>query len=616
MDNTKKIVVLGAGYGGILTAKKLAKKFKNDNSVEITLIDKNSYHTMLTELHEVSAGRVPEDSIRIDLKKVFAGRKVNVVLDEITEMDFKNQVLKSNKNSYKYDHLVIGTGSKPTYWGVPGAEENSFPLWSYEDAVNLKEHILNMFRRAMVEPDAEKRKALLTFVVVGSGFTGIEMVGELGEYKDRLCADFHIDPNEVKLYAVDGAPKILPIFPDNLINKTVKRLEKLGVEIITSSPTSEIGKDYAILKGGRKIPTHTVIWAAGVEGSDTVGNTELKQEGRKRIVTNDKLQSLDYQNVYVVGDNIFYIPEGEQRPVPQMVENAEHSSGLIAHNLATDITGGEKKSYKPVFHGAMVCVGGKYGVAQIGTPGKMYEFSGFIAMFVKHFINLVYFFQVAGFNKCWSYLMLEFFHVKDNRSFVGGLLSKATPVFWLVPLRLFVGYKWLTEGLVKLPKIMEDPSNIFLIPAAPNAAATSGASQAAEAAAETVATVTALPVPDFIANMVKWSMDMFFYTPDGSGFTGLAQVFQTGMVFAEIVVGLLLIAGLFSPIAAIVSILMGIMIWSSGMAPTEMLWFIFSAVALIGWSGSVLGLDYYVLPLIKKWWNKTGFAKKTYLYVD
>ena len=248
MDNKKRIVVLGAGYGGILTAKKLAKKFKNDNSVEITLIDKNSYHTMLTELHEVSAGRVSEDSIRIDLKKVFAGRKVNVVLDEITNMDFKNQVLKSAKNSYKYDHLVIGTGSKPTYWGVPGAEENSFPLWSYEDAVNLKEHILNMFRKAMVEPDAEKRKALLTFVVVGSGFTGIEMVGELGEYKDRLCADFHIDKNEVKLYAVDGVPKILPIFPDNLIKKTVKRLEKLGVEIITSSPTSEIGKDSHITR--------------------------------------------------------------------------------------------------------------------------------------------------------------------------------------------------------------------------------------------------------------------------------------------------------------------------------------------------------------------------------
>ena len=611
MANNKKIVVLGAGYGGILTAKKLAKKFKNDSSVEITLIDKNSYHTMLTELHEVSAGRVSEDSIRIDLKKVFAGRKVNVVLDEIADIDFKNKVLKSNKTSYSYDYLVIGTGSKPTYWGVPGAEENSFPLWSYEDAVVLKEHILNMFRKAMVEPDAEKRKALLTFVVVGSGFTGIEMVGELGEYKDRLCADFHIDPNEVKLYAVDGAPKILPIFPDNLINKAVKRLEKLGVEIITSSPTSEIGKDYAILKGGRKIPTHTVIWAAGVEGSDLVAGTELKQEGRKRIVTNDKLQSLDHENVYVVGDNIFYIPEGEQRPVPQMVENAEHSAGLIAHNLATDITGGEKKSYKPVFHGAMVCIGGKYGVAQIGTPGKMYEFSGFIAMFVKHFINLVYFFQVAGFNKCWSYTMLEFFHVKDNRSFVGGLFSKATPAFWLVPLRLFVGYKWLTEGLAKLPKVLADPSNIFLIPASP-AAATSGASQAAEATAEAV---TALPVPEFISNMVKASMDIFFYTPDG-GFTGLATVFQTGMVCAEIVVGLLLIAGLFTPLAAIISLLMGIMIWSSGMAPTEMLWFMASAFALIGWSGSVLGLDYYVLPFLNKAWKKTGFAKKTYLYVD
>lgn len=630
MDSKKKIVVLGAGYGGILTAKKLARKFKKDNSVEITLIDKNPYHTMLTELHEVSAGRVSEDSIRIDLKKVFAGKKVNVVLDEINNIDFTNQVLQSEMNSYSYDHLVIGTGSKPTYWGVPGAEEFSFPLWSYEDAIKLKEHILNMFRKAMAEPDAQKRKSLLTFVVVGCGFTGIEMIGELAEYRDRLCSDFHIDKNEVKLYAVDALPKILPIFPDNLIKKAEKRLQKLGVEIITGSSTSEIGKDYVVLKENKTIPTNTVIWAAGVEGSDIVGSTDLKQEGRKRIVTNDKLQSLEYDNVYVVGDNIFYIPEGEQRPVPQMVENAEHSAALIAHNITTDIKGGEKKSYKPSFHGAMVCIGGKYGVAHIGTPGKFFGLSGFFAMFVKHFINLVYFFQVAGFNKCWSYIMHEFFHVKDNRSFVGGLLSKATPIFWLVPLRLFVGYKWLTEGLNKLPKILEDPSNIFLIPAPPAAAATSGASQAAQAATEAVASasqgaagaaeatataVQALPVPEFIANMVKWSMDMFFYNGDG-GFTMLAQIFQTGMVAAEIIVGLCLIAGLFSPIAAIVSILMGIMIWSSGMAPYEMLWYMASAITLIGWSGSVLGLDYYVLPWIKKWWNKTSFAKKTYLYID
>jgi NADH dehydrogenase len=614
----RKIVILGGGYGGVLTAKKLAKKFKKDDNIEITLIDKKPYHTLLTELHEVAANRAPEDSIRIDLKKIFAKRKVDVVLDEINNIDFDEQVLKSESKEYKYDYLVVGTGCKPTFFGIPGAEEHTHQLWSYEDAVNLKEHILHMFRKAVKETNKEKRQKMLTFVVVGGGFTGIEMIGELGEWKNRLCKDFHIDKEEVKLYVVDAMSKILPIFPDNLIKKAEKRLRKLGVNIITNAGITEVAKDKVTLGDKGEINTNTVIWAAGVEGSDTVGKMGLKQQGRKRIVTNEKLQTIDYENVYVVGDNIFFIPEGEERPVPQMVENAECSAPVIAHNITAQIKGGEMKSYKPAFHGAMVCIGGSYGVAHIGLPGKFFGLSGFFAMFVKHFINLVYFFQVAGFNKCWAYLIHEFFHVKDKRSMVGGHFAKSSPNFWLVPLRIFVGYQWLTQGLHKLPKILEDPSNIFLIPAPPSDA-TSAASAATETAKATAEAVSqygdALPVPGFIENIVEWSMKTFFYTGDG-GFTDLASVFQAGMVIGEVVIGILLIVGLFTCFSSLCSVAMGMMIWTSGMAPAEMLWYLIAGVALIGGTGSTFGLDYYVLPILKKFWNRIGFIKKHYLYIN
>lgn len=615
MSEKKRIAILGGGYGGVLTAKKLAKKFKKDDNVEITLIDKKPYHTLLTELHEVAAGRVSEDSIRIDLKKIFAKRKVNVVLDEITDLDFKNNVLKSENNTYAYDYLVIGAGCQPTYFGIKGAEEYSRKLWSYEDAVELKEHILQMFRKAVKETNKEKRQRMLSFVVVGGGFTGVEMIGELGEWKDRLCKEFYISKEEVKLYVVDALPKILPIFPDKLIKKTENRLRKLGVEIITNAGITEVTNSSVTMGDKGTINTNTVVWAAGVEGSDIVGKMDIEQKGRKRIVTNDKLQSLDYKNVYIVGDNIFFIPEGEERPVPQMVENAEESSPIIAHNIYSAIKGGDMKSYKPAFHGAMVSIGGKYGVANIGAGKNFFNLSGFFALFVKHFINLVYFAQVAGFNKCWSYLMHEIFHVKDNRSLVGGYFSKSSPNFWLVPLRMFVGYKWLEEGIAKLPKILEDPSKIFLIPA-PVVDGASAATAAAGNAAETAATWAApLPVPGFIENIMKWSLDTFFYTGDG-GFTTLATVFQTGMVIAELLVGILLIIGLFSALASLLSIAMGMMIWTSGMAPTEMLWYLAAGVALIGGSGSTFGCDYYVLPMLKKCWKKIGFVKKSYLYVD
>lgn len=653
----KKVVVLGGGYAGVLTAKKLAKKFKKNKDVQITLIDKQSYHTMLTELHEVAAGRVNEESIRMDLKNIFAGRNVNVVLDEIKNIDFDRKVLESEGSTYEYDYLVMGTGCKPTFFGIPGSE-HAHQLWSYTDAVNLREHILNMFRQAALTSDKEKRRELLTFVTVGAGFTGVEMAGELGEWKDELCRSFHIDKEEVTLYVVDFAPKVLPMYPDKLVRKAERRLIKLGNQLVMNSAVSEIHADKVVLnKGETVINTRTVIWAAGIEGSDIVDQAQVEKAGRGRIVTNAYLQAKDYSDVYVVGDNIFYIPEGEERPVPQMVENAEHSAPVVAHNIAVDIKGGEYKSYKPTFHGSMVCIGSRYGVAQVGMPGMWFNLSGFFAMASKHLINLVYFVQVLGFNKIWSYLMHEFFHTKNNRSMVGGLLSNSAPVFWKFPLRVFVGFMWLQQGLSKLPKIIHDFNNVFLLPQPPKADTLSAASgavsdavtQASGAVADTVTQasgtvsevvnqtasnggdiftmmadlvhnfmdwIAVLPVPGFVENMVGWSMDTFFYTADGTQFTQLASLVQGGMIFGEIIFGGMLIIGLFTPVAAIATIAMGCMIWASGMAPTEMLWYLVGGFALIGNSGMVLGLDYYVWPWLRDMMKRIPLLRKWYLYVD
>ncbi|WP_106769061.1 FAD-dependent oxidoreductase [Paenibacillus faecalis] len=624
----KKIVLLGGGYGGVHAAKKLAKKFKKSQDVQITLIDRNPYHTLLTELHEVAANRTAEDAVKIDLQKIFAGKNVDVVLDDIKSIDFDGKKLNSDTAVYEYDYLVIGTGCKPTFFGIPGAEENAFTLWSFEDAVRLKEQIRHSFREAAKENDPAVRKAKLSFVVVGAGFTGVELIGEMAEFRDELCKEFYIDKSEVRLVVADMAPKILPILPDKLIAKSEKYLRKVGVEIITSAKITGVGEDRVILGEGKEIIANTIVWTAGVEGSDLVGNLDVKQEGRKRIVTNDKLQSVDHENVYVIGDNIFYIPEGETRPVPQMVENAEQAAQVAAHNLHADITGGTKKSYKPTFHGTMVCIGSRYGVANVGLPNKMFMLTGFFAMLAKHFMNMFYLFTVAGFNKVWSYMMNEFFHVNNRRSFVGGHFSKRSPNFWLVPLRIYLGFMWLSEGWDKMLKIIDDPNRIFLIPPAPTPDGVTAATQAvnevsqtvdAQTAASAVSTakdaVQALPVPDFISSMVSGFMDMFFYTADG-GYTALASVFQIGMVAAEIVFGLMLIAGLFTAVASIGTIAMGVMIWTSGMAPYEMLWFITAAIATIGGSGSTFGLDYYVLPWLKKHWKKVPLVKRWYIYTD
>ncbi len=633
MSEKKNIVVLGAGYGGILTAKKLAKKYQKDNNITITIIDKNAYHTMLTELHEVAANRAPEESIRIDLEKVFFGRKITVVLDEIKNIDFDGQTLEGIKDTYDYDYLVLGTGSKPTFFGCKGAQEHALTLWSYEDALKIKYRILEAFEKASVAKSAREREHLLTFVVIGCGFTGIEMIGELAEWKEQLCFNFNIPADEVKLYVVDLLAKILPTFDDKLIKKTEKRLKKLGVEILTKSNIIEVQENAVCIEGRACINTYTTIWAAGVESSDILehlSNEQIKKAPRNRVQTDEFLRSSNHDNVFVVGDNIFFIPEGEERPVPQMVENAEHSAKLVSKNIIATIEEKPLKPYKPVFHGAMVCIGGRYGVAQVGGKKKQFIFSGFIAMLIKHVINMIYFLEVLGFHKLWTYMMHEFFHVQNRRSFLGGHFSKRSPNFWLVPLRIFVGAKWFTEGMLKLPKILEDPSNIFLMPSKVDVSAASEVVEDTTEAVKLAADANIiekilhyfelfnswdgpLPVPDFIANIVDKSMDLVFYQSTGE-FTAMASVFQTVMVIGEILIGLALIGGLFTMLASAASVVMGAMIWVSGTAPLEMLWFMAVGVALIGGSGSTFGLDYYVLPFLKKQWMKLKFVQKWYLY--
>ncbi len=290
---------------------------------------------MLTELHEVAANRVDEDSIKMELSEIFANRNVKVVLDNITNINFDGKVLDGEASSYEYDILVLAAGSKPTFFGVEGAEQYSHTLWSYDDAVNLREHIHDKFRQAACEVNQEKKKRMLSFYVVGAGFTGVEMIGELAEYVPSLCKKFRIDPSDVTLVNVDFLSRAVPILPEKLSTKVERRLEKMGVTMMYGRGVVGIGEDFIRLKNGENIEqysTDTVIWAAGIEASDITDDAskQIASKGRGRIEVDPYLRSIDREEVFVVGDNMFYIPEGEEAPVPQMVENCEHSAATAA----------------------------------------------------------------------------------------------------------------------------------------------------------------------------------------------------------------------------------------------------------------------------------------------
>lgn len=380
------------------------------------MIGKDPYHTLMTELHEVAGGRVEEDSVKISLKRIFSGKRVNVVLDEIKSIDFKTQKLKSEDNTYDYDYLILGAGSEPAFFGVPGVEENGFTVWSLEDALKIREHIENMFRKAAKEKMLIKEK-MLTFVVAGAGFTGVETIGELIEWKKTLCKKYDIDEKEVNLILVEALDKILPILNDKLITKSEKYLLKKGVEVLKSSPIISVDKDFITLKNGRQIQTNTLIWTCGVQASKFAANLGLKTGRAGRIVTNEYMQSVDYKNVYVVGDNSYLEENG--KGLPQIVETALQTSETAVYNIISDMENKEKKSHKSNYHGLMVSIGSRYAVASLAGISM----SGFFAMLMKHLVNLHYLFGVAGVNAVCAYLNHEFFHVKERRNILGGHAS-------------------------------------------------------------------------------------------------------------------------------------------------------------------------------------------------
>ncbi|MCF7943676.1 MAG: NAD(P)/FAD-dependent oxidoreductase, partial [Spirochaetia bacterium] len=493
---TIKVVVLGGGYAGVHAAKKMYKAFKKlEDKVEITLIDKFNFHTLMTELHEVAGNRVHEESVKITYNRIFAGTNVRVLQDTIEDVDFKKQELVSSDARYPYDYLLVSTGGEPTDFNIPGIKENSFTLWSLDDAIVLREHIRAQVEEASLEKDDELRSQMMTFVVAGAGFTGIEMLGELMEWLPGLCDEFGVDREEAKLICVEGLNKILPMLPDKPREKAAKYLKKKGVDVRVNSLIVKADSTGFTLKNGTEIKTRTLIWTCGVKGASFSEQLAIEngKVGRKRV--NEYMQSPDYDNVYIAGDGMWFVED--ETPVPQIVEAAEQTAAVAAHGIIAQVRQSlgmkaeEVKPFKSKFHGYMISIGGRYAVSH--TMGI--SMSGIFAMAIKHFVNMIYHQGVCGPNGWWSYLKHEIVDIKDNRSLIGGLAAYKVPSYWMVMLRMYLGVMWLIEGVSKISSgwLADKTGRHVYWGAAPGTEEISAATQAAgtEAAAAADATSAA-----------------------------------------------------------------------------------------------------------------------------
>ena len=665
MGATKRILILGGGYGGVWAGKILERRFRKRDDVEIVLVDKKPYHTLMTELHEVAGWRTEPDSVQVSFRKIFGAKRIEVVHDRIEKIDFEAKKATSAAREYPFDYIVVGAGAEPEFFGIPGVEENAFTLWSFGDAMDIRSHLEHTFAKAAQEIDPEKRRKMLTFVVAGAGFTGIEMIGELLEYRDQMCRKLFIDCKEVRVVNIEALPSILPILEEPLRAKAENYLKKHGCEVMlgTAIVGAEPGK--VLLKDGTVVETETFIWTCGVKGHSFAGSLGIPMGKRNRLDCDEEMKSPKYPFAYVVGDNAGLMVDG--KPMAQIVESAHFSAEAAAKNIIADIDGGPRHKFHANYHGFMISLGGRYAVANAGGM----KTSGFVAMLMKHLINMYYLFCIAGFNQVWEYVKHEFLDMR-RRSFVGGFLEHKTRFYWQILLRLWLGLMWVMEGVNKIGEGWLDfakgsSSGWMFSPGVVQAGikaaeATSGASEAwdaagaaaapaaeAVAAASEAAAQAAAPAADAVAAATEaageavaqaadgaarafakvWDLSKPIIAPDSAFATWFRTTFMDGIfahlpftvmqvmvVAMEIGIGLALMGGLFTWWAAAASIAMVLLFTFTGMFAWDQAWFLFAAIVMMGGAGRAFGLDYWSVPFFKKWWNGTKFARKWHFYAD
>lgn len=655
MAEIQKILILGGGYGGVWAGRMLEKHFRKNPNVQITLVDRKPFHTLMTELHEVAGWRAAPESVQVSFRKIFGAKRIEVVLDDIQAVDFKAKRATGKARTYDFDYIVVGTGGEPEYFNISGVKENSFSLWSFDDAMKIRHHVEDTFARAARELDPAVRKRMLTFVVAGAGFTGIELIGELLEYRDVMCRKHFINRDETRVINIEALPSILPILEEPLRVKAERYLQKSGCEIMLNASITGAEPGKVLLKDGTIVETDTFVWTCGVKGSSFAAGLELTkaERGRGRLQVDAEMKSVDFPYAYIVGDNSFFLENG--KPVPQIVEGAHQTAEVAAKNIIADIEGNsERHSFKSNFHGFMVSIGGRYGVANAGGIKS----SGFIALAMKHMINMWYLLNIAGINQVWEYAKHEILDIQNKRSLIGGFATWKVRGYWPVLLRMWLGLSWVMEGVNKIGegwfawdagsksgwmfsqgvqqagiKAAEAVSAASAAgdwaSEAPVAAAT-GAAEAVSAASDAAGTAAAAVVDTTTRTFAKvWDLTKPIFDPNGGISTWFRQTFMDGIlaylpyqgfqamvVLMEVGIGLALFGGFFTWWAAVASIGMCLVFTVSGMFAWDQVWFVFAGILMMGGAGRAFGMDYWSVPFFKRWWNGTKFARKWHFYAD
>jgi len=413
MTQRPHIVIVGAGFGGLRAARALKHA-----DVRITVIDRRNYHLFQPLLYEVATAGLSPNDIAYPIRAVLRRQKNSrVFLAEVVAIDTKRRKVVLQDGEVEYDYLILATGAGHSYFGHPEWEAYAPGLKTIEDALEIRRRILLAFEMAERETDEERRRALLTYVIIGGGPTGVELAGAIAEIAYTVMVqDFRsIRPQDARIILVEAGPRILPFMPESLSLKAEGALKRLGVEIVKDSPVTSV-RQGMVMAGTQTIHAGTVLWAAGVEPSPLARSLGVPLDDVGRVPVNPDLSIPGHPEVFVIGDLAAFVDE-TGKPLPGLAAVAVQQGRQVARNILRMCNGLPSEPFHYVDLGTMATIGRAAAVVNFNWV----MLSGFVAWVIWIFVHILLLIGfrnrfVVLFDWAWSYLSFQ----RSARLITGG----------------------------------------------------------------------------------------------------------------------------------------------------------------------------------------------------
>jgi NADH:ubiquinone reductase (H+-translocating) len=400
-----KVVIIGAGFGGLQTAETLRRA-----PVDITVIDRHNYHCFQPLLYQVATAALSPAEIAWPIRHILRRQKnATVLMAEVTGIDAPGRVVTTPAGQFPFDFLVVATGATDSYFGHDDWAVFAPGLKSIEDATRIRRRILSAFEQAELTEDESKRRQFLTFVIVGGGPTGVEMAGAIAEIaRQTLARDFRrIDPRTSRIVLIEAGPRLLPTFSEKHSDYARRSLAAMGVDVMTSSPVMRCDAHGVELANGKRIDAGTIIWAAGVVASGASNWLSAEHDRAGRIIVRPDLSLPGYDYIFVIGDTAA-VQDTDGRTVPGLAPAAKQMGRYVGKLIAARIAGRTLPPFQYRNEGTLATIGRRAAVVELG-PIQLKGFLGWLFWSVVHIYFLIGIRNrfVVAVNWLWNYITFK-----------------------------------------------------------------------------------------------------------------------------------------------------------------------------------------------------------------